>query len=687
MIDTNPASTPLPQFSKIRVDQIVPDLESLLDENIRVLEQTLENNSPYTWGNLVIPLEELDDSLNKFWSPVRHLHSVADNDDLRKAYNICLEKITTYSTDMMQNHDLYLAYRQLAENDSFKSLNIAQKKVIENVLRDFRLSGVGLEQKDKDEYKLIVQELSSLQSKFEENVLDATDAWSIHITDQSKLGGLPNSVIDLVEKNANDKGLKGWVFTLDFPCYYPVLQYADEQSLRKEMYEAYVTRASEQGPGKRQWDNSSLMEKIISLRTQQAKLLDFESYADYSLVRKMAGSPVEVLTFLNNLLGHSSAAARLEFQELCEYASSEHKHFNLNPWDVAYYSEKLRQHKYDFNQEELKPYFPVYAVLSGLFGLVNKLYGVNVTKKENVDVWHPDVQFYDITDTNGELRGSFYLDLYARRQKRGGAWMDECVIRKKLVDKLQRPVAYLNCNFTPPIDQRPSLLTHDEVTTLFHEFGHGLQHMLTLVDYPPVSGINGVPWDAVELPSQFMENWCWEKESLDLIGEHFETGELISEDLFKKIVSAKNFHSAMQMMRQLEFALFDFRLHFEQNEYTQQSIQKLLDEIRTITAVIIPPAYNRFQNSFTHIFSGGYAAGYYSYKWAEVLSADAFSKFEENGIFDRNTGEQFLHTILEQGGSRDPMDLFVEFRGRKPSITPLLRHSGIETTERTEPIV
>jgi oligopeptidase A len=673
-------STVLPCFSRIDPHTIVSELEVLIKGNIVKLNEILEINREYNWENLVMPLTEMDDILGKFWSPIRHLHSVADNDDLRKAYNLCLELITNYSTDIMQNHELFLAYKNIADSKNYLELNHVQKKVIENSLREFRLSGVGLEQHAKDEFKKIVQELSSLQSKLEENVLDSTHDWTKHITDLALLNGLPETAIDLAKQNATEKDKPGWLITLDFPSYYPVMQYADDASLRQELYQAYITRASDQGPGSHQWDNSNLMEKILKLRTAKARLLGYNTYAEYSLARKMADTGEDVLSFLNDLAKRTIDIAKEEFQDLREFAESQYGHDNLNVWDVTYYSEKLRQHKFNFTQEEVKPYFPVSAVLSGLFNLVGRLYGISVEEKNNVDVWHPDVRFFEIFDNQGNQRGGFYLDIYARRQKRGGAWMDECIVRKNVDDVLQQPIAYLNCNFTPPGDDRPSLLTHDDVTTLFHEFGHGLHHMLTLVDHPPVSGINGVPWDAVELPSQFMENWCWERQSLDLIGRHYKTDETLPEELFKKMLLARNFQSAMQMVRQVEFGLFDFRLHYEENDYTQQSIQQLLNEVREKTSVIIPPDYNRFQNSFTHIFSGGYAAGYYSYKWAEVLSADAYSKFEENGIFDGNTGEEFLHTILEQGGSREPMDLFVEFRGRKPSIEPLLRHSGITNT-------
>jgi oligopeptidase A len=487
--------------------------------------------------------------------------------------------------------------------------------------------------------------LTRAETRFEENVLDATQAWSRHVTDKNLLAGLPESAVALAAQAAGNKGLTGWLFTLDFPSYYPVMQYADDRGLREEMYKAYVTRASDQGPGKPGWDNSPVMEQILALRVKKARLLDFASYAHYSLVRKMAATPEEVLAFLNNLARYSQPAARADFQELSEFAGS-----RLEAWDIAYYSEKLRKHKFDFTEEDLKPYFPVASVLAGMYALVERLYGLAIRERSGVVAWHPDVRFFDIQDQLGDLRGSFYLDLFAREHKRGGAWMDECIVRRRRAGGLQLPVAFLSCNFTPPVAGRPALLTHDEVTTLFHEFGHGLHHMLTLVDYAAVSGINGVPWDAVELPSQFMENWCWERELLDIMARHYETGAPLPEDLFEKMVRAKNFQSGMQMVRQLEFALFDFRLHYEQNAPTTASIQGLLDAIRRDTAVVAPPAYNRFQHSFTHIFSGGYAAGYYSYKWAEVLSADAFSKFEEQGIFDRATGEQFLLTVLEQGG-------------------------------------
>lgn len=667
----------LPDFSRINPGRIENDLDQLLQENREILCSLLKGDKNYSWENLLEPVEDMQDSLQRFWSPISHLHAVADNDELRKAYNKCLPKLTDYNTELGQNEELFRAYQQVANGHEFASLDQSQKKIIEYALRDFRLSGVGLDKADKKEYQIIRQELSKYETKFEENLLDATHAWSKHITNESQLSGLPPSALALAAQNAKSENKPGWLFTLDFPSYLPVMQYADDQSLRREMYEAYVTRASDQGPNAGKWDNSEAMVKILSLRSRLARLLGFKNYAEYSLERKMASTTEEVHSFLRDLARRSKPVAERELAELKEFARETDNVNDLNAWDIAYYAEKLRQSKYEFSQEELRPYFPLPQVLSGLFSVVNRLYGMKVREKSGIAAWHKDVRFFEIYDETDRLRGSFYLDPYARAHKRGGAWMDECIVRKYHHNSLQYPVAYLNCNFSPPVNGEPSLLTHDEVTTLFHEFGHGLHHMLTLVNHPGVAGINGVPWDAVELPSQFMENWCWERESLDLIAKHFKTGDLLPDELHQKMLRARNFESGMQMVRQLEFALFDFRLHSITGPLGITDIQATLDQVRTEVAVLQPPSYNRFQHGFSHIFSGGYAAGYYSYKWAEVLSADAFSKFEQNGIFDRTTGSQFLHTFLEQGGTRDPMDLFIEFRGRKPSIEPLLRHSGI----------
>ena len=667
----------LPAFSRLSPETIEAELDVLLADNRRGLQELLAQNSEYTWDNLIAPLEEMDDRLNRFWSPVQHLHAVADSGALRKAYNACLPKLTDYATEMGQNAELFAACRRIAEGPEYQGLDPAQRKVIANMLRDFRLSGVALDPERKAEFKSVQQRLSRAQTRFEENLLDATHGWSLHVTDRERLRGLPDPALALAEDNARQQGKTGWVLTLDIPSYLPVMQYARDPELRREMYLAYVTRASDQGPDAGKWDNSDLMAEILSLRARLAALLDLHDYAEYSLQRKMAQDPQAVLEFLRSLVDHARPVALREFAELKDFARRTDRVENLDAWDVTFYSERLRQDRYDFSQEDLRPYFPVPRVIDGLFQVVEKLYGLVIRERRGVDAWHPDVSFYDIFDAGGRLRGSFYLDLYARNHKRGGAWMDECLVRKRLKDETQIPVAYLTCNFTPPVGGEASLLTHDEVTTLFHEFGHGLHHMLTLVDYPAVAGINGVPWDAVELPSQFLENWCWERESLDLFARHYRSGEALPADLLDKMQRARNFQSGMHLVRQLEFALFDFRLHHETEERDAAAIQSLLDEVRRDVAVIIPPDYNRFQHSFSHIFAGGYAAGYYSYLWAEVLSADAFSKFEESGIFNRATGEEFLHTILEQGGSRDPMELFIEFRGREPRIDALLRHCGI----------
>ncbi len=667
----------LPLFASIVPADIEPAVDQLLKDNRDEVQSLLNSDQAVSWENTLQPIEDLDDRLNRAWSPASHLHAVADNDELRQAYNACLPKLSDYATEMGQNRDLYLAYKTISECEDYASLTDAQKKIIKNALREFRLSGIELDDDKQQEYKKIKQQLSLLQTRFEENLLDATQAWTRHVTDRNDLDGLPESALALAAQKAASEDKKGWIFTLEYPSYMPVMQYADSSALREQMYIAYITRASEQGPNADQWDNSELMNQILDLRYRQAQLLGYASYAHYSLARKMANDTDEVLDFLNDLASRSRGMAEQELKALQEFAKSE---FNLQPleaWDMAYYAEKLRQHKYALSQEELRPYFPAPQVIDGLFTIVNRLYGIDVKERKAVEVWHKDVRFFDIFDSAGTLRGGFYIDLYARSGKRGGAWMDECIVRKKSSSVTQVPVAYITCNFTPPVGDNPALLTHDEVITLFHEFGHGLHHMLTLVDYPSVSGINGVPWDAVELPSQFMENWCWEREALDLIARHYQTGDLISDDIFAKMLAARNFQTGMHMVRQLELSLFDFRLHLEYDSKSPLNIQSLLDYVRQQIAVVRTPDYNRFQHSFSHIFAGGYAAGYYSYKWAEVLSADAFSKFEEDGIFNKNTGNEFLHSILEQGGVKEPMEMFINFRGRKPSIDALLKHSGI----------
>ena len=670
----------LPPFSKIKVEHIEPAIDELLAENRSKLLKILSNGEPYSWDNLVTPIEEMEDHLGRVWSPVSHMNSVVNSDELRDAYNNCLPKLSEYGTEMGQNVELYKAYQAIKDSAEFKKLDEAQKKIINNALRDFHLSGIDLPEEKKKRFRDIKQQLSKLTSKYEENVLDATQAWSKHIKDKKQLAGLPDSALAMAKQAAEAKELDGWLFTLNFPSYYAVITYADDRALREEIYQAYSTRASDQGPNAGKWDNSDIMNNILGLRHELALLLGYQNYAERSLVTKMAEDPDQVLSFLHDLAKRSQAMAKQELSELTGFARQEHDVADLSSWDIAYYGEKLRQHTFDFSEEDLKPYFPETKVIPGMFAVVKRLYGISINEVDGVDTWHKDVHFYEIRDEKNELRGQFYLDLYSRDKKRGGAWMDDCIGRKRNIDgSLQIPVAYLTCNLTQPIGDDPALFTHNEVTTLFHEFGHGLHHMLTKVEYIDVSGINGVAWDAVELPSQFMENWCWEREALDLIAAHYQTGDAIPEELFNKMYAAKNFQAGMQMVRQIEFSLFDFRMYYEYQPESEStgSIQKILDEVRSEVAVITPPSYNRFQHGFSHIFAGGYAAGYYSYKWAEVLSADAFSLFEEKGIFDSATGAAFLECVLEKGGTKEPMELFKKFRGREPEIDALLRHSGI----------
>ncbi len=668
----------LPRFSLIKAEHVEPAIDQVLAESRAQVQQLLTANRDYTWDNLVQPLEDLDERLARVWSPVSHLNSVVNSDELRAAYNACLGKLSNYATEMGQHAGLFKAYQSIAKGDVYHQLDSAQKKIIDNAIRDFRLSGIDLNPDQQARYKALMEELSALTSQFEEHILDATRAWTKLITDESALAGLPESVRAMAQQSATQREQQGWLFTLEFPSYLGVITYADERAFRKEIYTAFVTRASDEGPHAGQWDNSPLMEQILALRHEAAQLLGFENYAERSIATKMALSTTQVIDFLTDLAERSQPIAQADLDELRAFAKIEHGIADLEAWDIVYYGEKLRQHKYSISQEAIKPYFPEHRVIQGMFAVVEKLYGLNITESRRVETWHKDVRFFEIFDKEGQLRGQFYLDLYARQFKRGGAWMDECIVRK-LTDSgdIQTPVAYLTCNFSSPIGDDPALFTHDEVLTLFHEFGHGLHHMLTKVNYPSVSGINGVAWDAVELPSQFMENWCWEREALALISGHYQSGKALPDEMFDKMLAAKNFQSGMQMIRQLEFSIFDFRIHLEYDPKKGARIHEILDDVRQQVSVFTPPAFNRFPHSFSHIFSGGYSAGYYSYKWAEVLSSDAFSLFEEKGIFDRETGLNFLSMILEQGGSRDPMELFIDFRGREPQIDALLRHSGI----------
>jgi oligopeptidase A len=666
--------TGLPPFSQIKPNLVEPAIDTLLQENRQTMDDLLKTISSPSWRNFVEPLEIAEDRLSRTWSPISHMNSVVNHDELREVYNTCLPKLSDYATEVGQNSALCEAYKKVAQQPD---LDNAQRKMLENTLLEFRLSGVDLPEEKKQRFKEISQKLSKLTTKFEENLLDATNAWSKLIIDPDELAGLPESAMALAKQTAEQRDQQGWLLTLEFPSYYPVMTYADQRVLRKELYEAYATRASDCGPHAGQWDNSEVMEQILALRHEQAQLLGYNNYAERSLARKMARSPEEVMSFLTDLAERSKAQAKQELADLTQFARENYAVDQLEAWDIGYYSEKLRQHRHAISQEELKPYFPETRVIPGMFAVVERLYGIRIQPVEGVDVWHSDVRFYEIRDKQNQLRGQFYLDLYARPKKRGGAWMDECATRFFSDSLDQVPVAYLTCNFSPSVGEQPALFTHDEVETLFHEFGHGLHHMLTRIDYPGVAGINGVAWDAVELPSQFMENWCWEQEALALISGHVDSGEPIPQELYQRLYGAKNFQSAMQMVRQLEFSIFDFRIHQEYDPGQGGRIYQILNEVREKVSVITPPSWNRFPHGFSHIFAGGYAAGYYSYKWAEVLSADAFSRFEEQGIFSQEAGQAFLEEILEQGGSKDAMELFVAFRGREPEIEPLLRHSGI----------
>lgn len=665
----------LPLFSKISPEQIQPAIEKAIQACKDTIDSVVASGE-VSYASVVETIEEVDDALGKMWSPVSHMNSVVSSDALREAHDACLPMLSEFGTWVGQHEGLYKAYQALKDSDEFAHLDEAQQKHITNTLRDFTLSGVALSDEKKQQYASIQAKLSELSSTFSNNLMDATMGWHKVVTDESQLVGLPDSAKAAAAQAARQKDLQGWLFTLDIPSYLPVMMYAEQRELREEMYKAYVTRASDQGPLAGKFDNTQVIDETLVLRAQLAELLGFDSYADKSLATKMANSTTQVTSFLRDLAARSKPQAEQELAEVQAYAESVFGISELAAWDIPFYSEKLKQEKYAISDEILRPYFPENKVVQGLFEVVNRLYGLQINEVEGVDTWHDDVRYFEIKDSDGDLRGSFYLDLYARAKKRGGAWMDECRVRRvRQNGTMQSPVAYLTCNFNGPVDGKPALFTHDEVVTLFHEFGHGIHHMLTKVSVAGVSGINGVPWDAVELPSQFLENWCWEEEALGFISGHYESGEPLPKDLLDKMLAARDYQSAMQMVRQLEFSLFDFLLH--QQPQGQADVQGVLDQVRSEVAVLTPPSFNRFQHSFGHIFAGGYAAGYYSYKWAEVLSADAYSKFEEEGIFNRDTGQSFLNNILEMGGSREPMDLFVAFRGREPQVDALLRHSGI----------
>jgi oligopeptidase A len=664
----------LPRYGSIRPAHVASAVDELLAQNRTLIAALTASGAPVSWEALAEPLENANDRLARAWGAVAHLHGVDDNAAIRDAYNTNLPKVTRYYTEVSQNLGLYEKFKVLRASPDFDSLPAARRRIVENNLRDYRLGGAELPAEKKARFAEIQDELASLEAKFPENLLDATNAFSEFITNRAELAGVPEDVLQAAEDAARKDGCAGWKFTLHAPSYLPLMQYADNRRLRERFYRAHVTRASEFG--KPELDNTAIIARELLLRREKARLLGYASFAELSMVPKMADSPEAALAFLNDLAARALPHARKDYAELKAFARAELELEDLQAWDIAFASEKLRAKRYAFSDQELKQYFPEPKVLEGMFRLVETLYAIRISADE-AETWHPDVKFFRITDRRGALVGRFFLDPYSRESKRGGAWMDEAIARQRVAGGLQAPVAHLVCNFPAPVDGKPSLLTHDEVMTLFHEFGHGLHHLLSRVDDLGVSGIRGVEWDAIELPSQFMENFCWEWDVLSRMTAHAESGAPLPRSLFDKMIAAKNFQSGMQTVRQIEFALVDMHLHHDYDPGGPKTPLQLLEETRVRVAVAIPPGYNRFLNNFAHIFSGSYAAGYYSYKWAEVLSADAYSLFEENGVFDPGTGGRFRDEILAVGGSRPAIESFKAFRGREPRIDALLRHNGM----------
>jgi oligopeptidase A len=660
----------LPAFDRIESVHARPALEQILAENRARIAELTAQAAP-TFASLVVPMEEMSHRLARVWSPIGHLNGVANSPAIREAYNACIPLLTAYSSELGQNQALHAAYAYVLEHEGGE-LNAAQRKVVENALRDFRLAGVNLPADRKQRFREVMQRLAQLGTKFSENVLDAARAYTRAVTDEAELAGLPANAVDRAAADARDAQHSGWLFKLDQPTYTTIMTCAENPQLRRDIYEAWVTRASELGPSAGRFDNNPLIAEILPLRHELAQLVGFETFADYALATRMAKSRQQVLGFLDDLARRCRPAGSQEFADLEEYAGRK-----LDAWDVAFYTEKLKAHRFKVSQEDLRPYFPLPKVLSGLFALTAKLYGIRISEVPAVAVWHPSVRYYDLLDPGGNAVAGFYLDPYSRTEKRSGAWMDECVNAKTLPSGKALPVAQLVCNFTAPIGSAPSLLTHDEVTTLFHEFGHGLHHMLTRVAYPSIAGINGVAWDAVELPSQFMENFVWRTEVLPLISAHVDSGEPLPADLLRRLLGTRTFNAALDTLRQIELAAFDFELHANFDPDRGARVAETLERVRRHVAVVPAAVFNRMPASFAHIFAGGYAAGYYSYKWAEVLAADAFEAFEESGVFDSATAARFLDSVLSRGGSLDAMEAFVRFRGRQPDVRPLLRQTGI----------
>lgn len=664
----------LPKFSEFRVEHVAPAIDQLLAENRALIALVAEPQINATWDEFVQPMEDANERLFRAWGQVAHMNAVMNSAELREAYNAALPKISQYGTDLAQHEGLYRKYKALRDGGEYRSLSATRQRIIDNRLRDFRLGGVELAAEKKQAFKEAAEQLAKLSSQFSDNVLDATNAFSHIVTGENEIAGVPEDVVSVAREAAKADGKTGWKFTLHMPSYLPLMQYANHRPLRELMYRAYVTRASELGDPA--LDNSGIITELLKLRRAQARLLGYKTFAEVSLEPKMAESPEQVLSFLRDLATKAKPFAERDLAELQQFARSQLGMSQLEPWDIPWASEKLRVARYAFSEQEVKQYFPEDRVIAGMFGVIEALYGLKITPDE-APLWHPDVRFYRLTDRSGQVVGQFYMDLYARSTKRGGAWMDDAMARRRIIAGVQTPVAYLNCNFSAPVGNTPALFTHDEVITLFHEFGHGLHHLLTKVDDLAVSGINGVEWDAVELPSQFMENFCWEWDVVKNMTRHATTGEALPRALFDKMIAAKNFQSGLQAVRQLEFAMFDMRLHHEFDPQGGQTVLQLLDDVRNEVAVVIPPSYNRFANSFSHIFAGGYCAGYYSYKWAEVLSADAYAMFEEHGVLNAEIGQKFWKEVLAVGGSRPALESFVAFRGREPSMEALLRHSGM----------
>jgi oligopeptidase A len=671
------ADDSLPAFSKIRPEHVEPAIDTILADGRASIAALTAADAPRDFASVMLSQERLDQRLARAWAPVSHLHAVADSEALRQAYGPAEEKLTEFAIEQGQNRDLYAAVQALAEAPDFATLPRPARALIEHALRDFRLSGVALDEPERSRYREIGVELSRLSTEFSNAVLDASEAWHEQINDERDLAGIPTSGRAVLRQYAKDQGLEGYLVTLKQPSVHAVLTYADDRSLRERVYWAYQTRASDQGPDAGKFDNGARIEQIMRLRHEAAQLLGFANAAEESLATKMAGSPAEVMEFLHDLVARARPVAQRELAALRQFAHDELQLDTLESWDVGYAAEKLRQREYALDEEQLKPYFPLPAVIDGLFELTTRLYGITLAERDGVDAWHPDVRYFDLRDADGRVFAGAYIDLYARSGKRGGAWMDVCRARFDDGEQRQLPVAFLTCNFAPPTDGKPALLAHDYVLTLFHEFGHGLHHLLTGIALPSIGGIDGVEWDAVELPSQFMENFGWNRGALDLFAKHVDTGERLPDELFERMLAARHFHAGLFLVRQLEFALFDFLLHLEYDPAQGARTLAVLEEVRKRVAVLHPPAWQRFPHGFSHVFAGGYAAGYYSYLWAELLSADAFGEFEEHGVIDRDTGERFRREFLAVGASRPALESFIAFRGRRPEPEALLRSYGL----------